>query len=160
MYRSEWVCLSVNVINSNNDVRICAINKAINTVKYPLLTVEEVLRSVANAKVFSKLAYQQEFLHLPLDKNSKQYATINPSEGLFRFNYLPFGVASSPAIFQSYISMILAGISNIIIYQDDLLILHPDVENHIETLDIVLNRLQSAGIKLNTKKGSFFCRIC
>ena len=161
VYRSEWACPSVNVINSNNDVRICGdysltINKVMNTVKYPLPTVEEVLGSVANAKVFSKLDFQQAFLQLPLDENSKQYTTINTSEGLYRFNYLPFGVASSPAIFQSYISKVLAGISNIIIYQDDLLILNPDVEDHIETLDIVLNRLQRAGIKLNRKKCSFF----
>ena len=73
--------------------------QVMNTAKSPLPTVEEVLESVANAKVFSKLDFQQAFLQLPLNENSKQYTTINTSEGLYRFNYLPFEVASSPAIF-------------------------------------------------------------
>lgn len=41
-------------------------------------------------------AYQQ----LLLDEDSEQYVDINTHKGLFKYNCLVFGVASSPAISQ------------------------------------------------------------
>ena len=45
------------------------------------------------------------------------------SSGLYRFNYLQFGIAITPAIFQSFLRRVLSGIDNIIKYQDDILVI-------------------------------------
>ena len=161
VYQSEWACPSVNVLKSNNKIRICGdysktINMAMKTVQYPLPSIEEVLGQVGDAKVFSKLDCHQAYLQLPLSEESKQYTTINTCHGLFQWNFLPFGVASSPAIFQSFISRILSGISNVIIYQDDILVLTANHTEHNHVLDEVLSRLYKAGIKLNVNKCLFF----
>ena len=42
-----------------------------------------------------------------LDKDSRMYVTINTHQGLFRYNRLPFGIASAPAIFQRTMETIL-----------------------------------------------------
>lgn len=48
------------------------------------------------------------------------------------------------------------GIDNVIVYQDDVLVLSPNVEEHNLTLQKVLSALKEASIKLNTNKCKFF----
>ena len=161
VYRSEWACPTVNVMKSDGKIRICGdysmtLNKCMNTVQYPLPTIEDVLGNMGCAKIFSKVDLQQAYLQLPLDESSKQYTTINTCEGLFMYNYMPFGISSAPGIFQSFICQVLSGIKNVIIYQDDILVMTKSKEEHNSVLDSVLNRLFSAGVKLNLKKCDFF----
>ena len=54
-------------------------------------------------------------------------------------------------------SNILDNIDNIIVYQDDILILTPDVKSHNDTLRRVLHTLKNCGIKLNYDKCKFYC---
>lgn len=161
VFNSKWACPTVNVLKANGQIRICGdysltINRCMTTVQYPVPNIDDVIANVGNAKYFSKLDLQQAYLQLPLDDDSKEYTTINTGEGLYQFNYLPFGVSSSPAIFQSYVTRVLSGINNIVVYHDDILVLTPTVEDHECVLDRVLNVLMSAGIKLNSNKCSFF----
>ena len=83
------------------------------------------------------------YLQLPLDETCKPLTTINTPDGLYVYNYLPFGFCSSPGIFQSFICKTLNGIENVVIYQDDILILTPTIEQHNLALDKVLSALQA-----------------
>ena len=49
--------------------------------------------------MFSKLDVSNEYLHMPLEDESKNLTTINTSRGLFKYNLLCFGIAAAPAIF-------------------------------------------------------------
>ena len=80
---------------------------------------------------------------------------INTQRGLFRYNRLPFGVSSAPGIFQRAMESLLQGIPNIAIYLDDILISGTSEEEHLKTLEIVLGRLQDAGLKLKRDKCLF-----
>ncbi|UYV77239.1 K02A2.6-like [Cordylochernes scorpioides] len=42
----------------------------------------------------------QEYLHLELDEASREIFVINTLKGLYRFNRLAFGIASTPASWQ------------------------------------------------------------
>lgn len=105
---------------------------------------------------FSQIDLENAFLQLPLDVNSKQFVVINTTEGLYRYNYLPFGLRCSPGIFQSFITRVLNGIDNIVVYQDDILVMSPNKEEHRITLSKVLRALQASGIKINVEKCKFF----
>ena len=63
--------------------------------------------------------YQQ----LLLDEESKQYVTVNTHNGLFKYNCLVFGVASSPAIFQRTMDNLLQNIPYVAVYRDDILVI-------------------------------------
>ena len=71
------------------------------------------------------------------------------------YTRLPFGVASAPAIFQRYMDTLLQGIPQVSIYIDDILIAAATVEEHLHTLELVLQRLQQAGLRLNRSKCLF-----
>ncbi|KAG1959630.1 hypothetical protein F2P79_005884 [Pimephales promelas] len=68
---------------------------------------------------------------------------------------LPFGVSSSPAIFQRTIEGVLQGIPYVAVFLDDILVTGRNDEEHLQTLARVLRRLQEAGLRLKRSKCSF-----
>jgi hypothetical protein len=68
------------------------------------------------------------------------------------------GLCNSPDIFQEKMSTLFGDLEFIRTYIDDLLVLtKSDWQDHLHHLDIVLNRLKQAGLKVNARK-SFFGR--
>ncbi len=70
--------------------------------------------------------------------------TINTHKGLFRYTRLPFGISAAPSIFQRTMESILQGILHVAIYLDDTLVRGPSQEEHLKTLEEVLQRLETA----------------
>ena len=94
---------------------------------------------------------------MPLDKQYREYVTVNTPKGLYEYNHLPFGVSSAPSIFQRTMDNLLQGIKGVSVYIDDILISGSTVEEHLQTLDKVLERLKTAGLRPNKSK-CFFLR--
>lgn len=105
--------------------------------------------------MFTKLDMSQAYQQLRLDEESKQYVIINTHRGLFRYNRLPYGIASAPGIFQRTIEGVLRDIPGVSVYLDDILITGSSEEEHLATLDKVLSRLRDAGLRLRKEKCSF-----
>ena len=157
---SSWAAPIVPILKRDGSLRICGdykltVNKAAIVDKYPLPRIEDILSSLGNAKVFSKLDLANAYLQLPLEEESKEYVTISTHRGLYRYNRLPFGVSSAPAIFQRTMESLLAGIPGVSVYIDDLLVSGSTEEEHLLTLEAVLDRLSNAGIKLKLSKCFF-----
>ena len=57
-----------------------------------------------------------------LDKESREFVTINTHMGLYRYTRLPFGVASALAIFQHTMDTILRGLTHVQCFINDILI--------------------------------------
>ncbi|KAL5506337.1 hypothetical protein EMCRGX_G007955 [Ephydatia muelleri] len=157
---SAWAAPIVPILKRDGSLRICGeykltVNKAAIVDKYPLPRIEDILSSLGNARVFSKLDLANAYLQLPLEEESKEYITISTHRGLYRYNQLPFGVSSAPAIFQRTMESLLAGIPNVSVYIDDLLVSGSMEEEHLHTLEAVLDRLSNAGMKLKLSKCFF-----
>ena len=90
-----------------------------------------------------------------MDPESQQFVTINTHRGLYRHKRLPFGVASSPALFQRTMDIILQGLDHLASIQDDILINGKDDDEHINNLDSVLSRLDHYGLRLQLSKCKF-----
>lgn len=65
--------------------------------------VEDLFTALSGGKQFSKL-------DMILDEESKKYVTVNTHRGIFKYNRLPFGVASAPDIFRRTMEGLLKGI--------------------------------------------------
>ena len=159
---SRWAAPIVPVMKQNGGVRICGdykvtINQANLTDSYPLPRVDELLANLSGGKYFSKLDMSQAYLQLPLDEESKELVTVNTPKGLYRYNRLPFGVSSAPSIFQRTMENLLQGIKGVSVYIDDILITGTSTDEHLSTVDEVLEKLETAGLKLNKSK-CFFLR--
>ena len=103
---SKWAAPIVPVVKQNGSIRICGdfkvtINQASQVDTYPLPKIEDLFTKLSGGKYFSKLDLSQAYLQLPLEDSSKEFVTINTHKGLFRYNRLPFGVASAPGNFSA-----------------------------------------------------------
>ena len=123
----DWAAPIVAVLKADGrSVRICGdfkvtINQASKLDRYPIPQIKDLLVRLAGGKLFSKLDMSQAYQQLLLDNESKKYSVINTHCGLlFRYNRLPFGVASAPGIFQRVMESLLSGIPGVIIYIDDI----------------------------------------
>ena len=157
---SDWAAPVVPVMKSDGRIRLCGdykitVNRATKLEKYPIPRIEELFASLAAGKSFTKLDLSHAYLQIPLDEKSCHFVTINTHKGLFEYKRLPFGVASAPSIFQRTMENLLQGIKGICVYLDDILITGPTEEEHLRNLAQVLQRLESAGMRLKRQKCAF-----
>ena len=145
---SDWAAPIVPVLKGNGqNVRICGdfkltVNKASRLDTYPLPRIDDLYASLAGGQSFTKLDLKNAYLQIELEEESKKYVTINTSRGLFQYNRLPFGVSSSPAIFQRVIDNVLQRIPYVCAYLDDILVTGRTDDEHLSNLDKVLQRLE------------------
>lgn len=77
---------------------------------------------------------------------------------------MPFGLTNAPAVFQRLMSQVLSGLNPpegqafVAIYIDDIPIFSRTLHDHLKHIEQVLNRLQSAGLKLQPAKCHFMSK--
>ncbi len=65
-------------------------------------------------KVFSVIDLRNAFLQVSLDEASKQLTKIFTPYVLFEYNFLPFGLSATPAIFQKVVDEIIDGLPGVL----------------------------------------------
>ena len=93
---------------------------------------------------------------MELDDESNELLVINTHKGLFKYNRLVFGVASSPAIWQRAIDQVLQNIPFTQCILDDIILSGKTDAEHLQSLEFVLKRLSDYGLKVNLAKCEFF----
>ena len=94
-----------------------------------------------------------------LDKESQ--AAINnkhTSKGLYRYTRLPYGVSAAPSIFQRTMDSLLAEKPKTVTFLDDILVTGSTEAEHWANVEIVLTKLDEAGLRLNRDKYEFGVR--
>lgn len=158
---SDWGTPLVPILKPDNDLRVCGdykvtINRFLTDFKYPLPRIEEIFASLNGGELFTKLDMSNAYNQLLLDEKSQLLCTWSTHIGTLKMKRLPFGVKVAAAIFQKTMENLLRGISNVVVYQDDITVTGKTFQEHIFNLKAVLSKIQHAGLKLNLKKCEFF----
>ena len=151
---------SVSDKSDGHSVRICAdfkgtLNPSSDMTQYPLPTPEDIFASLGTGASYTKLDLSNAYHQLKLSEESMRYMVINTHKGLFAYQRLQYGVHSAVGIFQRAVENVLKDIPNCAVYIDDVLITGATDDQHRATLELVLQRLSEAGLKLNKDKCSF-----
>ena len=74
--------------------------------------------------------------------------------GLYEFVVMPFGLCNAPATFQRSMESVLAGLTRntCIKYINDILVMGETLEDHLQNLASVFDRLRQAGLRLKPTK--------
>jgi len=157
---SEWATPIVLIVKGDGTIRICGdykqtVNQAAKLDNYPIPKIKDLYATLGEGKEFTKLDLSQAYQQLELDEESEGFTTISTHKGLFRYNRLPYGIASAPGIFPRTIESLLQGIPQVVVRIDDILVTGKTRHNHLKHLKDVLARLTKAGVRLMLKKCVF-----
>ena len=159
---SPWASNVVLVRKTNEQLRFCVDYRQLNlqTYKdsYPLTRIETCLNSSGGSRFFSSLDLRSGYWQAAIDTVSADKTAFVTRKGIFRFKVLSFGLTNAPALFQRLMDLVLAGLTwdVCLVYLDDVIVMADTFERHLERLKLVMNRLRSAGLKLNPEKSRLF----
>ena len=115
----------------------------------------------------SVLDLTMAYHHIPIRENDKAKTAFQaPGLPKFEYKYMSFGLVNVLYAFQQLITAILFNLKiqkggnerrvNAFVYLDDIITFSDSYEEHLEDLDLVMSRLQSANLTLKEKKCYLF----
>lgn len=123
---TPWVSPVVLVSKQNDEIRLFVdmrrANEAIIRKRYPVPTVDEVLQSINQSIVFSKLDLKQGYHHLELHLHFRSVTNFFTHCGLFQYKRLMFGTSSAPEVYQQVIQQALSDCKGVANISDDIIV--------------------------------------
>ena len=158
---TDWATPLVVVRKPSGKVRLCGdfkvtLNPALKTDVYPFPLPEELFQKLNGGHKFSKLDLAEAYLQIPLDEKSTELTVINTHQGLYKFKRLPFGLSSAPAIFQKFIEQLVRDIPGVACYLDDIIVTGRSEQEHLNNLQMTMDKLHASGLHLKLEKCQFF----
>ena len=158
---SPWASPIVLVKKDGNSrfcMDYCKLNAVTRKDAYPLLQIDETLDTLSGSQWFTTLDLASGYWQVELAEEDQQKSAFCTMDGLFEFKVMPFGLYNAPATFQRLMDLVLAGLqwSACLVYLDDIIVLGRDFYGHLQNLQLVLQRIRDAGLKLQPAKCAFF----
>ena len=156
-----WATPLVPVQKNDQSIRLCGdykttINKHLQEVKYPLPRPEEIFAKLNGGQQFSKIDLCQAYTQFELEEESKMLLTWSTHKGLYKVERMMYGITVASGIFQRNIEQLFTGMENVTNYLDDILVTGKTREEHLETLEKVLRKLEDANLTVKKEKCEFF----
>ena len=121
--------------------------------------IDDMLDQLSGKKVFTTLDAKSGYWQVPLEETSRSKTAFSTSNNLYQFRVMPFGLCNAPATFQRVIQQILSGLGGsspfYCAYIDDILVFSDNIEQHMQHLQQVFERVRLAGLLLHPKKCQF-----
>ena len=125
---------------------------------YPLPRIDTCFDALGGAKFFSTLDLQSAYWQVENHPDSMDKTSFVTRRGTIRFRVLSFGLSNAPAVFQRLMDLVMAGLTweICLFFLDDIIVMSKTFEQHLERLNLVLDRLRKANLKIKPSKCHFF----
>ena len=133
-------------------LRFCVDYRALNSLtrkdRYPLPLIQETLRNLSEAVVYTKLDVIAAFHRIRIAEGDEWKTAFRTRFGSYEWLVTPFGLANAPSTFQRYINWVLRDLLDdfCLVYIDDIIIYSKDRRQHQKHVQEVLIRLQKTGL--------------
>ena len=159
---SPWASNLVLVRKKDGSHRCCVDYRQLNAVTrkdaYPLPRIDACLDAMASSKWFSTFDLRASYHQVGVNPSDSDKTAFICPRGMFKFKKMPFGLCNAGATFQRLMDVVMSGLQFQIclVYVDDIIVFSETIDQHLERLVAVLDRLRSAGLKLKPEKCSLF----
>uniref|UniRef100_A0A4W5JRV3 Gypsy retrotransposon integrase-like protein 1 n=1 Tax=Hucho hucho TaxID=62062 RepID=A0A4W5JRV3_9TELE len=142
----------------DGSLRPCIDYRGLNniTVKntYPLPLMSSAFERLQGAFIFTKLDLRNAYHLVRIKKGDEWKTAFNTPRGHFEYLVMPFGLSNSPAVFQALINDVLRDMVDqfIYVYLDDILIFSSSLQQHVQHVRRVLQRLLENGLFVKAEK--------
>uniref|UniRef100_A0A0K8WBI5 RNA-directed DNA polymerase n=1 Tax=Bactrocera latifrons TaxID=174628 RepID=A0A0K8WBI5_BACLA len=125
--------------------------------KYPIPNMDEILDKLGRCLYFTTIDLAQGFHQIEMDPIDRQKTAFSTQNGHFEFLRMPFGLKNAPATFQRLMNTVLDGLigKDCMVYLDDIVVFNTSLQEHIDSLDKVFQRLAEANLKVQPDKSEF-----
>ena len=161
--RSPYTSQVVIARKKTGEICLCIDFRDLNagTVRdsFPLPRIEEALQAVKSAMCFTSIDLAQGYLRLAMDEADIHKTAFRAgSSGLYEFTRMPFGLSNAGASFCHLMEMCLGDQQylTLLFYLDDICIFTSSVNEMLNRIEMVLERLQDFNLKIRPKKSFFF----
>ena len=159
---SPWASPIVLVTKKDGSTCFCIDYRRLNDVTrkdaYPLPNINETLETLSGAEWFNTLDLASGYWQVPVAPADRAKTAFTTRKGLFEWKVMPFGLSNAPATFSRLMELALRGLhwERCLVYLDDIVVFGRNFEQALENLELVFDRLASAGLKLKPKKCALF----
>lgn len=136
------------------------LNKIIIPQSQPFPLIEDLIAKTINCNYFTTLDINSAFWSIPLKITDRHKTGFVTQEGHYQWTCLPFGLKTSPAIFQRILGNIIRknGLTGFAVnFIDDILIFSKTFDEHIGHLKRLLEAIREEGFRLKLTKCKFAC---
>lgn len=145
----------------DESLRLCIAYRALNKLtvknKYPIPLIEDLFDRLGDAKFFTKLDLRSGYYQVRIAAGDEPKTTCVTRYGSFEFLVMPFGLTNAPATFCTLIHHVFGTFLDkfVVIYLDDIVIYSQTLEEHIEHLQQVFQKLRDNELYVKREKCSF-----
>jgi hypothetical protein len=149
------------VLKDDGSLRMCIDYRGLSEVTlkdaYPLPRVDDTLDDLKDANFYTHLDLVSGFWQVRVRDKDIHKTAFQTHDGLMEWVAMPFGLCNAQAIYQRMMNDILRDFLHkfVIVYLNDVFIYSLTLEEHLEHLRLVLERLKEEGLKLRLKKCFF-----
>ncbi|KAH9716984.1 hypothetical protein KPL71_021659 [Citrus sinensis] len=160
---SQWACQAFYVEKHSEIVRgkKCLVidyqplNMFLQDDKFPLPRRQSMFTFLKNAQIFSKFDLKSGFWQLSIEPSERYKTAFCIPNAHFQWTVLPFGLKTTPSIFQkSMVQLFQPILHHALIYIDDILLFSGSHDEHRQLLTQFYDIIQSHGIMLSAKKST------
>ncbi|MGV1089522.1 MAG: reverse transcriptase domain-containing protein, partial [Mycobacterium sp.] len=140
--------------------RMCIDYRNLNKItvkdKYPIPRIDEILDEFKGAAYFTKIDLQQGYHQIRVKPDHVGRTAFQTPFGSFQFRVMPFGLCNAPSTFQRTMNNLLQDCRSFArVYIDDIVIYSRTLEEHVEHVRKVLEKLRQEKFYARRKKCSF-----
>ncbi len=145
----------------DGSLRPCIDYRGLNsiTVKntYPLPLMSSAFERLQGASIFTKLDLRNAYHLVRIREGDEWKTAFNTPRGHFEYLVMPFRLSNSPAVFQALVNDVLRDMVDqfIYVYLDDILIFSSSLQEHVQHVRQVLQRLLENGLFVKAEKCDF-----
>ena len=149
----------VMVSKSDGSYRMAIDYRQLNAVTVfhaePSCNIEEDLYRFSGARFFSELDLCKVYYQVPLPERARPLTAFPTRLGLMEFCRLSFGLVTACATYIRLMRIVLAGLSNVSFYFDNIFVYSTDWDQHCSALEAVFDRIRTHGLTLKSSKCHF-----
>lgn len=125
--------------------------------RYPIPNINDILDKLGKCNYFSTIDLASGFHQIEINKNDIPKTAFSVENGHYEFLRMPFGLKNAPSTFQRVMDNVLHDLQGNIclVYMDDIIIYSTSLQEHINHIKLVFERLRNANLKIQIDKSQF-----
>lgn len=128
--------------------------------KYPIPNIDEILDKLGRCMYFSTLDLASGFHQIEVNPKDVEKTAFSVNNGHYEFIRMGMGLKNAPSTFQRVMDNVLKDLLNkgCLVYMDDIIVYSTSMQEHIDILTKVFERLRNANFKVQLDKSVFMQR--